>query len=70
VPPIKLEPRPYVRIAEVERVSITTVQIWLHEGQLLCHMSLLRNEARAIGEALIREANRPFEHHQREESDG
>jgi hypothetical protein len=53
----------------VQRISITTVSIWWIEGQVDIAMTLLRNEARALGEALIAEANRPFDHHQQREDE-
>lgn len=70
MPAIQLEVRPSrERRVEVERVSLTVVGLWLHENQLTAHFSLLRDEARDLGHALVAEANRPFDHHQREEDD-
>jgi hypothetical protein len=49
------------RQADVLRISTDTLAFWLKEGHLNVTLNLDRNEARALGSALLSEANRPYE---------
>jgi hypothetical protein len=49
------------RQADVLRIAPDTVTLWFKEGHLNVSLNLDRNEARALGAALLTEANRPYE---------
>ena len=49
------------RTVSVHRVGIASVSMWIHEGRQTVLLDMSRNNARAIGEALVAEANKPHE---------
>jgi hypothetical protein len=58
---IPLDPFERNRTVSVQRVGMASVSMWVHEGRQTVLLDMSRNNARAIGEALVAEANKPHE---------